>query len=158
MKVAPVIAVAVRSALGLCGGAFVIFQAMTQSRTRAGNLYLDLVDQGGTRQDARIAAERVWDLSLVLAVLIPLALGVALAACWRPRSRLSYSLRFSLWPLIVLSGYLGASIASAIVCRTPIVSIDQVVFLAAVILIGSITGILWFGIGYAIHSASSSGK
>lgn len=152
------IAVAVRSALGLCGGAFVIFQAMTQSRTRAGNLYLDLTERGGTRQDALVAAEEVRNLSLVLAVVLPLILGVALAACWRPRSRLSYSLRFSLWPLVVLTGYLGASIASAVVCRTPIISIDQVVSLAAVILIGSITGTLWFVIGNAIHSASSSGK
>jgi hypothetical protein len=158
MRLAPVIAVLVRSAFGICGGAFVVFQSVSQSRTRAGNLYLDLVESGGTRQEALIAAERVQSLSLVLAIVLPLALGVALAAFWRPRSRLSYSFRFSLWPLIALTGTLGASIASAVVCGTPIISIDQFVSLAVIILIGTILGFLWFGVGYAVHRASSSSR
>lgn len=49
--------------------------------------------------------------SVTLAVAIPIALWVVLLRPWKPKSRLMYALRFSLWPMIFWSNNLGPAIS-----------------------------------------------
>ena len=49
--------------------------------------------------------------SVVLAVAIPVVLWIVLLRPWKPRTRLMYALRFSLWPMIFWSLNLGPAIS-----------------------------------------------
>lgn len=49
--------------------------------------------------------------SVVLAVAIPVVLWIVILRPWKPKTRLMYSLRFSLWPMIFWSNHLGPAIS-----------------------------------------------
>lgn len=49
--------------------------------------------------------------SVVLAVAIPVVLWIVLLRPWKPKTRLMYALRFSLWPMIFWSLNLGPAIS-----------------------------------------------
>ena len=53
-------------------------------------------------------------ISVALACAIPLALWIVLMRNWKPRQRLIYALRFSLWPTIFSTFFLGRPISREI--------------------------------------------
>jgi hypothetical protein len=54
-------------------------------------------------------------LSAILSVAIPLALWVVLHRCWKPKKKYTYAIRFSLWPVILLSSQLAGPLSRAFI-------------------------------------------
>ncbi len=64
--------------------------------------------------DLRLFAEVHGYTSVAIGVAIPLLLRSLVMHKWKPRTRLIYALKFSLWPVIIFTYFLGGPISREI--------------------------------------------
>ena len=143
------LSIAARWGLGLLGCVLCGLQAAQQAQLQSGLIYLGLTERGMGHDEAREVAVQVWHLTIVLSLGVPIILGVLLSL-WRVKSRLGYAARFSCWPSVYLSGGLGGPIACGVLRVSDPLTAWTWVHGVALLFIGGVVGVIWFGIGYAI--------
>lgn len=110
-----------------------------------------LVSQGHAKMNSSDAAVIVqWHgiTSIVLTAGIPLLLWLIILRSWKPQTRLMYSLRFSLWPMIFLSFNLGPAISREIFDIHSTYSHSLEDTLKGFIVLSLVSAPVFFGIGW----------
>lgn len=86
--------------------------------------------------------------SVVLTIGIPVVLWIVILRPWKPKTRLTYSIRFSLWPMIFWSNNLGRAISRDIfdIHGAHVLGLGDA--LKGVVLLSLVSAPVFFGIGW----------
>lgn len=87
-------------------------------------------------------------LSITFSILVPIVFWLLIKLLWKPKTRISYAFKFSIWPAIILSSQLGGPIARELTGFNSRHLMDITSTLMGISLISLLTAPIFFAIGY----------
>lgn len=104
-----------------------------------------------THEEIVAFSQLIGTLSAIAGFVFPVAIWALSRRFWKPKTRLSWALRFALWPTIIFSSQLGGPFVRMLFgLRTPLGRLSFGAACQGLVILGIVLGLLILPVGYLI--------